>query len=216
MRCPLCLAEKCPVPVYAAPDPRYAAGRYRKQRVFDAALKEFSTWGYNAVGIRAIMQRCGVTLPQLYYYFGSKQRLFQALLRDVLGEELESLQDAQRSAPGSARDRLRSLLRSVFKRVHDNPRKPRLLIQTLCGPSSRGLERFVAKQGQDRLSAYHRAFSWALKDRLHSGVSRRLTAELTAVLDQHVLLAVRSKSRRLLLTPASADRLVSDFLKLLR
>ena len=40
----------------------------------------FYSKGYDAAGVQEIVERAGVTKPTLYYYFGSKLGLLQAIL----------------------------------------------------------------------------------------------------------------------------------------
>src|SRR5260221_5464528 len=44
------------------------------------AARLFATQGYEATSVRTIVEAAGVTKPTLYYYFGSKEGLAQALL----------------------------------------------------------------------------------------------------------------------------------------
>src|SRR3954452_12701243 len=44
------------------------------------AARLFATQGYEATSVRMIVEAAGVTKPTLYYHFGSKEGLAQALL----------------------------------------------------------------------------------------------------------------------------------------
>lgn len=46
------------------------------------ALDLFSRQGYEAVGIQEIVDTVGITKPSLYYYFGSKQGLLEAIVAE--------------------------------------------------------------------------------------------------------------------------------------
>ncbi len=52
-----------------------------RQRLLDCALELFSLRGYDAVGVREVVEAAGVTKPTLYYYFDSKRGLLEALLQ---------------------------------------------------------------------------------------------------------------------------------------
>ena len=49
-------------------------------RLMDAAATLFSRHGFIATSVRAITTEAAVSNPMLYYYFGSKEGLFEALL----------------------------------------------------------------------------------------------------------------------------------------
>jgi TetR/AcrR family transcriptional regulator, mexJK operon transcriptional repressor len=52
----------------------------KRQRILDAALKIFSTAGFAGAAMDAIAAEADVSKPTLYTYFGSKEKLFEALL----------------------------------------------------------------------------------------------------------------------------------------
>lgn len=52
-----------------------------RQRLLDCALELFSQRGYDAVGVREVVEMVGVTKPTLYHYFDSKRGLLEALLQ---------------------------------------------------------------------------------------------------------------------------------------
>lgn len=52
-----------------------------RQRLMDCALDLFSQRGYDAVGVREIVEAAGVTKPTLYHYFNSKRGLLEAVLK---------------------------------------------------------------------------------------------------------------------------------------
>lgn len=52
-----------------------------KQIILDVALNLFSAHGYDAVGVQALCEKSELTKPTLYYYFGSKEGIFEELLK---------------------------------------------------------------------------------------------------------------------------------------
>ncbi len=71
-----------------------------KERLLQCANELFYAKGYDAVGVQEIVDRAGLTKPTLYYYFGSKKGLLEALVaghfeelrtryRTILSEEKE-------------------------------------------------------------------------------------------------------------------------------
>ncbi|MEU8762297.1 TetR/AcrR family transcriptional regulator [Streptomyces sp. NPDC048659] len=65
------------------PDPASATAR-KRQAIIDAALAEFLAEGYAAASMDAITQRSGVSKATVYKHFGSKERLFLAVIGGVL------------------------------------------------------------------------------------------------------------------------------------
>ena len=59
------------------------------QHILRVAARLFATRGYEATPVREIAEEAGVTKPTLYYYFGSKEGLAQALLTVPMERLLE-------------------------------------------------------------------------------------------------------------------------------
>jgi TetR/AcrR family transcriptional regulator len=54
------------------------------------ALKLFASRGYDAVGVQEIANKARITKPTLYYYYGSKSGLLEAILKEY-GDQLETM-----------------------------------------------------------------------------------------------------------------------------
>ena len=59
-----------------------------QQELLDQALALFSLRGYDAVGVRQVVEAVGVTKPTLYHYFDSKRGLLENLLQREGGKML--------------------------------------------------------------------------------------------------------------------------------
>ncbi len=60
-------------------------GRTR-ERILAAALKEFAAKGFAGARVDAIARRASINKRMLYHYFGNKEKLFRAILRQKIGE----------------------------------------------------------------------------------------------------------------------------------
>jgi outer membrane protein len=65
-----------------------------RQRLLDAGLKLFANRGYAGTSVQDITEEARVTKPTLYYYFESKEGLFQALVDQAMDERLRLMQQA--------------------------------------------------------------------------------------------------------------------------
>lgn len=57
-----------------------------KARILAAAMKEFSVRGFAGARVDAIARRAAINKRMLYHYFGDKDGLFRAILRNKLAE----------------------------------------------------------------------------------------------------------------------------------
>ncbi len=62
-----------------------------EQIILDAALDVFSTYGYRGSTIDQIAGKCGLSKPNLFYYFRHKADIYQAVLERTLVTWLEPL-----------------------------------------------------------------------------------------------------------------------------
>jgi TetR/AcrR family transcriptional regulator len=71
-----------------------------RRKILAAALQEFSAKGIDGARVDAIAARARVNKQLLYYYFGSKDGLFRAVLRERLAERAPEAALADRTGPG--------------------------------------------------------------------------------------------------------------------
>ncbi|HZZ09351.1 MAG TPA: TetR/AcrR family transcriptional regulator [Paraburkholderia sp.] len=57
-----------------------------RRNILDVATEEFSAMGLTGARVDAIAERTNTTKRMLYYYFGSKEGLYQAVLEKVYGD----------------------------------------------------------------------------------------------------------------------------------
>ncbi len=98
--------------------------------ILEGALEAFASAGYDAVSVRELTRRLGVSHNLAHHYFGSKQKLWHAVLDYAIGEQIgDVIQQLERGLDEQA-DPFESLAVSIrlvvtlFARL---PSLPRLL-----------------------------------------------------------------------------------------
>jgi AcrR family transcriptional regulator len=84
-----------------------------RQRLLNAALKQFARRGYAGASVQEIVTAARVTKPALYYHFGSKTGLFRALVDHAFDERLR-LMEAAAARGSSTPERLEEIVAAVF------------------------------------------------------------------------------------------------------
>jgi AcrR family transcriptional regulator len=79
--------------------PRLRDPEGTRRRILAAALQEFSAKGIDGARVDAIAARAGTNKRMLYYYFGSKDDLFRAVLRQRLAERAPMARERDRTGP---------------------------------------------------------------------------------------------------------------------
>jgi AcrR family transcriptional regulator len=112
-----------------------------------AAARLFAARGYDATPVREIVEAAGVTKPTLYYHFGSKEGLAQALVTRPLTRLLESLLRAIREEPEPIRA-LERMLEEHFAFCVEDPDRSRFVYALFFGPLGSGLAAELCRFGE--------------------------------------------------------------------
>jgi len=89
-------------------------------RILKKALELFSERGYDATSVREICEAAGITKPTLYYFYGSKEGVYRAIVEGALERFRRDLVLALGSE-GPLRDRLVRMARSYVEATLQAP-----------------------------------------------------------------------------------------------
>ncbi|MGR6330965.1 TetR/AcrR family transcriptional regulator [Sphingomonas sp. XXL09] len=96
-----------------------AAYANRRQEMVEAAIRVFNRMGYQAASISAVAAELGVDRATLYYYFSSKEQMFDEIVRSVL-EANADLASRISAAPISPIRKLRELVTAMMNSYASN------------------------------------------------------------------------------------------------
>lgn len=121
-------------------------GEDTRMRLLHAAGEIFSKKGYQAATIRDICRRAKANVAAVHYHFGSKERLYEAVLRHAHDEALRRFPtDLGLAGPGTPRQRLFAYVRGMLLRMlakGENAWHAALMARELAEPTPM-LGRFV-------------------------------------------------------------------------
>jgi AcrR family transcriptional regulator len=101
------------------------------------AARLFAMEGYDATSVRTIVEAAGVTKPTLYYHFGSKEGLAQALLTLPM-TGLENTLRAIAGANGDPVSALEQTFEAHFGFCREEPDRARFFFALVFGPHGSG------------------------------------------------------------------------------
>ncbi len=116
-----------------APARRGATDQKVRQKLHAEAARVFARKGYATASVREIVEGAGVTKPALYYYFGSKEGVYRAILEEGI-RDFEDRMATVEELKGSAALRLRRLCREVFVLSRERLDAVRLMHAFFYGP----------------------------------------------------------------------------------
>ncbi|MDR5771003.1 TetR/AcrR family transcriptional regulator [Caballeronia sp. LP006] len=91
-----------------------------KRNILDIATQEFSAMGLTGARVDAIAERTNTTKRMLYYYFGSKDGLYEAVLEQVYGD-IRALEQELRLEELDPEEAMREFIGFTFD-YHDKHR----------------------------------------------------------------------------------------------
>lgn len=110
------------------------------------AARLFAARGYDATSVREIVEAAGVTKPTLYYHFGSKEGLAQALLTRPMTTLAETLKTILETEP-DPREALVRIIEAHFEFCVEDPDRMRFIHALVFGPLGSGLAFEVCRIG---------------------------------------------------------------------
>lgn len=110
----------------AAPKVVQRNAQRTRNRLLQAAIRLFSARGYHGASVDEIVAAARVNKRMVYHYFGSKEELFKAALREVYSR-IETVEFDAVERGHNPREQLTRLLESYFAFLDRNPEFTRLL-----------------------------------------------------------------------------------------
>lgn len=98
-----------------------------RQKLIQTATRLFSEKGYDGISVDEIVDATGVNKRMVYHYFGSKEAIYQEVLREVFGR-LTHLELTTTASKENAEVIIEKLVRAYFKFLVDNPEFVQLLL----------------------------------------------------------------------------------------
>ena len=92
-----------------------------RRKLIGAAMALAAEGGYDAVGMRQVAARAGVSAPTAYQYFSSKDHLLVDALVELVDQTTNDVESKPPSRARSASDRVAATLRRAVQRVERSP-----------------------------------------------------------------------------------------------
>ncbi|MGF1722099.1 TetR/AcrR family transcriptional regulator [Vibrio kyushuensis] len=106
------------------------------------ARELFTLKPYDKVSTRSIAENAGVNIAMIRYYFGNKEGLFEAMLRDSLSPMKQQMALLIKD---SSHQNLVELMRTYYQAMIKIPEMPRLIMNTMNMPSGDKQRQLVEK-----------------------------------------------------------------------
>jgi TetR/AcrR family transcriptional regulator len=105
-----------------------------RNAIVQAATEIFAQKGFTGASTREICAAAGITKPVLYYYFRSKEHLYQELMIDCFSRQRKTMLRVSKMR-GSLRDRLIRVLYGDFQEVRKNRASTEMFVRMVFAPA---------------------------------------------------------------------------------
>ena len=143
--------------VALAPRRPQERGKHNRQRILAAAERLFAAHGYSDTSIDAVAEAVDMHQPGIYYYFPSKQALYEEVVREAIA----TLDDRIKELLVSSEPPEERLLASVAAWVDllaDRPTLARLILHESAKPASSAIAQILPEMGERVNAMVERAF----------------------------------------------------------
>ena len=181
-----------------------------KTKIFKVAAHLFAEKGYNGVSMREISEQTGMSKPTIYYYFGSKERLYQALIDTGSAHVLANFERI-RALEITVKEKLVELMKSYFRECIQHPEFIRFFLSPVSSVDSKPF----SEQSLFADDKPWHVLADMISEGLNSGefgasAKPLLAAEIIGGVITHFLLRQLNSNKRIL-----SDRLAEEAIEML-
>ena len=170
-------------------------------KILEAACLEFIERGYDGARVQHIAELSGANKAMIYYYFGSKRRLYRLVFKKMVLRNLKKIKEiTYRDEP--LEDKIRSLISFYLELFGSDPGFLRLVMRELAGDSAILTEVF----GEVRKEAEGIDFPGAIFEKIfRKGVE---TSELRRMDQRHTMASLVGMSAGYFILRPVADTIL--------
>lgn len=103
----------------------------KKEHIMQKAVELFSEYGFDNTPIRELCQHAGVNIAMINYYFGSKDKLFEAIIEHKSNYMRELLQGLQADTTMDEMEKINLIIDEYVNRIWSHPLFHRILHQEM-------------------------------------------------------------------------------------
>jgi TetR/AcrR family transcriptional regulator len=138
-----------------------------REKIKAAAAQIFVEKGYAAARMQEIADRAGANKAMIYYYFSSKDELFEAIIREAFEELFGMFSELFDLRENDPKVFIPRLVHMHFRFLLEHPHLPRMMARELNSGSpvpQKVLADMMHRSGKQKLSSLQHIFSRAVQD----------------------------------------------------
>lgn len=149
----------------------------KREHIIRCALSLFAERGYDNTSIREISNKAGVNVAMVNYYFGSKEKLFEAMIEHkshFLKTRLEQLSNDESL---TEIEKIKTLISDYVARILENPKYHRILHQQMLLNARPDLNALIKVMFRDNTMHIRKI----IEAGINKGIFNQVDVELTII-----------------------------------
>jgi AcrR family transcriptional regulator len=118
----------------------------KKEQIMSSAVELFAEKGFEATSIRELAAKAGVNVAMVNYYFGSKDKLFEAMVEKKASFMRDKLEAIAANNKLSDIEKVDAIIDNYIERMLQQPDYTRVLHQELLTKQRAGLQEIIRKK----------------------------------------------------------------------
>jgi len=149
----------------------------KREHIIHSAQSLFAEKGFDNTSIREISNKAGVNVAMVNYYFGSKEKLFEAMLEQKSHFLKTRLEEMSQDDTMSGMEKISKLISDYVNRILENPNYHRILHQQMLLNARPELNTMIKCMFRDNTVHMKKIFEKSIAD----GEFREVDIELTII-----------------------------------
>jgi AcrR family transcriptional regulator len=159
----------------------------KKDQIIKAAIDLFAEKGFEGTSIRELAASADVNLAMVNYYFGSKEKLFEAMVEQKANSTLAQLEEIEKSAAGEM-EKIEAIIESYVDRFINHHKFNRVMHHELMLRQREALHENIAALFARNRNIMKRIIESGVKKKLFKKVDPELTmATMVGTINQVLL-----------------------------
>ena len=174
----------------------------KKEHIINIAIELFSRKGFEGTSIRELAAKAGVNIAMVNYYFGSKDKLFEAIVETKASYMKGKLEELIANKNLSELEKMDVIIESYVERLLSQPNYHRFIHQELLLRQREALHHYITNIFTQNMHMVKSIIEAGIKKKIFKKVDPELTmASIIGTINQVML----SKSMCLMLIQKGED-----------
>jgi AcrR family transcriptional regulator len=166
----------------------YSISMTKKEQIIEEAIELFGNKGYDSTSIRELSQKAGINIAMINYYFGSKEKLFEAMVEHKAVYMKGKLEELLKNSQLTPLQKVNTLIEEYVTRIFSQPAYHRILYGEMLLNMRPDIHRSISAVFARNTTAFRSIIEEGIKKKVFRKVDPELTmASIIGTINQVML-----------------------------